>query len=490
MIILGIRLRSFFDWSTRARRLSLLRFAWLPPVFVSLLCSVPFGSFAVPQDLSSKNSLTWKTNSNLVSADLHDADLLKVLQKVSAATGWKIYLEPGTSRTVSAKFTDLAPGNAMHMLLGDINFALVPETNNHPKLFVFRTGIKNATQLVVVAKAKEVKDAHGKLIPNELIVRLKPGAKIDELAKSLGATVIGKIDSLNAYRLKFDDEAAATAAREQLSGNPDVTSVDSNYSLDRPANPQEVLSSNNLPGPPQLRLNPPTGSDKIVVGLVDTAVQPLGHNLDQFLLKAISAAGDAELDPTVPSHGTAMAETMLRSLQSITQGSTSVQILPVDVYGPNESTSTFEVANGIVMAVNQGANPINLSLGSDSDSAFLRQIIAEASAKNILFIASAGNQPVTTPFYPAAYPGVTAVTAVDNGQLASYANRGSFVSLGAPGTSLIYFGNQAFVVQGTSPSAAFTSGLLAGYADKNHATLQSADTFVLRALNLQKVLGK
>ena len=64
-----------------------------------------------------------------------------------------------------------------------------------------------------------------------------------------------------------------------------------------------------------------------------------------------------------------------------------------------------------------------------------RESVAKSSSKNILLIAAAGNTPVTTAFYPAAYQGVMAVTAVDNNQLASYANRGSFVTLGTPGTS-------------------------------------------------------
>ena len=50
-------------------------------------------------------------------------------------------------------------------------------------------------------------------------MRLKPGAKIDDLARSLGAKVIGRIDSLNAYRLQFQDQAAADTAREQLAAN-------------------------------------------------------------------------------------------------------------------------------------------------------------------------------------------------------------------------------------------------------------------------------
>jgi hypothetical protein len=237
---------------------------------------------------------------------------------------------------------------------------------------------------------------------------------------------------------------------------------------------------------PQLQLKPPPDNGRVIVGLIDTGMQPLGNNLDQFLMKSISVAGQDQLDPNTPSHATAMAETLLRSLQNVTQGQTSVQILPVDVYGPNTSTSTFDVANGIAQAVNGGAKIINLSLGSESDSPFLHSVIQDANSKNILFIGAAGNTPVTTPFYPAAYPEVNAVTAVDNGKLDSYANRGSFVTLGAPGNSVVNYGNQSWYVAGTSASAAFTSGIAAGYLEANPgSTPANSQTFLRNNLGIK-----
>ena len=422
------------------------------------------------------DTLNWETNRNRVSADIKSGKLIPLLEEIAFATGWHVFVEPDTGRSVSAKFSNLPPGEALHLLLGDLSFALVPATNASPKLFVFRTAMKNATQLVSPLDAAASRSG-GKPIPNELIVRLKPGAKIDDLARALGAKVIGRIDSLNAYRLQFQDQAAADTARGQLAANADVASVDSNYSMDRPPAPVTVQAAN-LPPPPELQLKPPPSDGRVIVGLVDTALQPLGNGLDSFLLKAISVAGDAQPDPNNPTHGTSMAETILRNIATMTQGSSSVQILPVDVYGPNASTTTFDVANGIAQAVNNGATVINLSLGSSGDSPFLDSVIQDASSKNIAFIAAAGNQPVTTPFYPAAYPGVMAVTAVDQGQLASYANRGSFISLGAPGTSVVYFGNQAYVVTGTSASAAFISGSAAGYMDNTHNGISQMQTFL------------
>jgi hypothetical protein len=208
----------------------------------------------------------------------------------------------------------------------------------------------------------------------------------------------------------------------------------------------------------------------VVIGLVDTGVQPLGADLDKFFLNKLSVAGDAAFDPASPSHGTSMAETMLRSLQAITKGSTSAQILAVDVYGPNATTTTWNVANGIVQAVNGGATVINLSLGGPADSQVLRDLIKSVNDRGIPIFAAAGNEPVATPFFPAAYPGVTAVTAVEQGKIANYANYGSFVDVAAPDSSVVYFGNQPWLVRGTSASAAYVSGMAAGLADTTHQT--------------------
>jgi len=208
------------------------------------------------------NTLNWETNRNRVSADIKGGKLVPTLERIASATGWQVFLEPGTTSAISAKFDRLPPGEALHLLLRDLNFALVPTTNASPKLFVFRSSLENATQSVRPANP-EAAGSKGKVIPNELIVRLKPGAKIDDLAKLLGAKVIGRIDSLNAYRLQFQDEAAADAAREQLASNPDVASVDSNYSIDRPTTPVGAQGSGLPPPPASLRsssLGPRCGS--------------------------------------------------------------------------------------------------------------------------------------------------------------------------------------------------------------------------------------
>jgi hypothetical protein len=458
--------------------------SWLPVIIlgVSFVATFP----------ASANTLNWNTSKGRVTADIKGSELLPVLEQVASATGWKVFVEADTIHNrVSASFTDANTGQALKLLLGDVNYALVPQSTGSSKLYVFRTSQGNATVAVTPSRPAGT-NSTSKVIPNELIVRLKPGAKIEDIARLLGAKVVGKIDSMNAYRLQFDDAAAADTARKSLASNSDVASVDSNYTVDVPTTPNKVPSGSSIPGVPQLQMKPPSSdSGHVIVGLVDTGVQTLGNGLDDFLLKQISVAGQSQLDPSSPSHGTSMAETILRSLQAVTKGSTSVEILPVDVYGANSSSSTFDVANGIVTAVNNGAKIVNLSLGTDTDSSFLRSVIEDASSKNILLIAAAGNTPVTTAFYPAAYQGVLAVTAIDSDkQLASYANRGSFISLGTSGTSVVYYNGQAYYVAGTSASSAYISGAAAGYMDAKGGTSSQTQNFLLSNFGYSTTSGK
>jgi len=409
-------------------------------------------------------SLTWRADQNRVDADIRALALPKLLERIATTTGWQVYVDPAASHTASTKFTNLPVNDALGRLLGDLNFALIPQTNASARLLVFRTSLKDATQLVQPDPSAKPADANAKRVPNELIVTLKPGGNIDELARALGAKVVGRIDGLNTYRLQFEDEAATDTARAQLQSHPQVASVENNYSVDRPAPGASLLAG--AAAPPQLKMRAPGDSGHIIVGLIDTPIQSLCGNFDSFLLPAMSVAGEAQPNPNWPTHATEMASIILASVQAATGGSTSVQILPVDVYGNNPNTTTFEVALGIYRAVNAGANPINLSLGGNAESEFLHSVIQQARQQGVLFLAAAGNAPVTTPTYPAAYPEVVAVTAGDRqGNIADYANRGSFVSVVAPGDRVICYNGQQYRVRGTSVAVADTSGTTAGSAD-------------------------
>lgn len=397
------------------------------------------------------NSLVWNKTSDRVNADIHGEALWALLENISSQTGWRIYLEPGTTREVSTKFKNLPSGEALKMLLGDLNFALLPKANAAEQLYIFRTAMENATQPVPRKSARHV--------PNELMVRVKPGMDVEALAKSLSAKITGRLNKYGVYRLQFANASAADAALAGLRYNSNVLDADYNYYFDQPPSPQSLSSAS--VGPLSLQLNQPDDSGKVTVGLIDTDVESLGAQLDEFVLPEISAADGTPSDNGL-THGTAMAYTILDAISKVSSGGTSVEIQPVDVYGSSETTTSWNVALGIQRAVDAGANVLNLSLGGSADSSVLDDVIAQTVADNIPCFAAAGNSHVDTPTYPAAIPGVNAVTALQNGQIAPYANYGSFVDMAFPGTSVVYYNGNPYLVTGTSVSTAIATGDAAG----------------------------
>ena len=106
-----------------------------------------------------------------------------------------------------------------------------------------------------------------------------------------------------------------------------------------------------------------------------------------------------------------------------------------------------------------------MSLGGTRDSPVLDSMIQQVSRwqKAVVIFAAAGNQPVSTPTYPAADPGVNGVTALSQAR----ADRRvcQFLAAGGHGVARHqhrFYGGQTYVVQGTSPSTADATGVAVG----------------------------
>ena len=438
-----------------------IRAGWAEILVAAVVCwsiSLPGSARAAPPD-----GISWDAKQDFVDAQIEAWPLARVLVAISAATGWQIYVEPDTRYTISTRFQKLKPPEALRRLLGELNFALLPQTNAPAKFFVYRTTVQEATQLIAPPPGKS-NVSSARPIPNELVVTLKPGAKvsIEDLAKRLGAKVVGRIDELNAYRLRFESEDAAQSARSQLAEEDAVSAVDSNFAINRPTQ-IEPLSISSVP-PLSLKPNVSPSTEHPVIALIDTSVAGDKSPVKDFFLPQVSVADPADATVASRSHGEAMGQTILRGLAECLDGpaTTAWRILPVDVYGNSPSTTTFDVARGIYAALGARPSIFNLSLGSEGDTPFLKNVIQQLHDQGAVFVAATGNQPVRTPMYPAAYDSVLAVTAGDSrGRLASYANRGDFVDVIAPGASIVDYGGQAFLTTGTSVSAAHMSGMIA-----------------------------
>ena len=406
--------------------------------------------------------LKWDAAARTFDADLDRVELGRVLEALAAATRWDVRVEPGTERQVSARFERLPEGPALLQLFEGVSFLVLPQPDGQRRLLVYRTAAGNATERVRAAEEAEAAAAR-RPGSRELLVTLKPGASAAELAERHGAKVTGSLEGLDTYRLEFTDAEAAATAAELLADDESVEAVEFNQNFARPETPQL------LTGVPALNFDlsaAPVGADgKVIVALVDSAI-PANNRFTDWLLTGLQVAG-APGTLSGLGHGEAMLEALLQAyaLAPADGRTLAVRILPVDVYGAYAETSTFNVAAGILAAVKQGADIINLSLGGPAPSALLERVLNVAVEAGALPIAAAGNLPTTEPTYPAAYGQALAVTARDRaGQVAAYANRGEFVDVMAPGTAIVQHDGRTYVVNGTSASTAHASGWAAALA--------------------------
>ena len=427
-------------------------------------------------------SLNWRKDKDSVDADISSWSLLRTLESISEATGWQVYVEPGTRKNVSTKFKERPRDRALDLLLGNLGRALLPGTNGGPaRLLVFRSTQRDATRLIRGrGKAKP--------IPNELIVRMKKGKSVDDLAKALGAKVLGKSDAMNAGRLQFKDEGATEKAREALLENEDVTGVDPNFNITT----QPTLEGPGTGGSGGLNLKPLKNGDPLVVALIDTAVQR-GTEYDAYLLPSLSVAGQASVSSDQPTHADSMLRVIMKSVDNFTpDGSTTpVMVRSVNVFGPHGEATSFEVAEGILQALNSEPRPsfVNLSLGSEGRSQFLSDVIQMGTDAGVGFAAAAGNTHTTEPMDPAGDPNVIGVTAGDAPYtLAPWANASPSNDALAPATWRIPFNDKTWIIQGTSPATAgFTGGVMALMASGQ--TRAQAVTAMLKTFALSPPRG-
>src|ERR1700704_1480846 len=111
-----------------------------------------------------------------------------------------------------------------------------------------------------------------------------------------------------------------------------------------------------------------------------------------------------------------------------------------------------------------GAHVLNMSFIGAHDAA-LQELLQAANEKGVVVVAAAGNGgPSAPPVSSAAYPGMIAVTAVDEADRPyEFANRGNYIAVAAPGVDIlapVEHGGFAYV-SGTSFAAAYVSGIAA-----------------------------
>lgn len=169
--------------------------------------------------------------------------------------------------------------------------------------------------------------------------------------------------------------------------------------------------------------------EALAIGMIDTAI--IAHPALSTAHIVPWAAGQ---QPGAPAgHGTAIASIIAE------QGEPTIYSANIFRGTPERPfTSADVVADALEWLLSQNVAVINMSLAGPRN-AVLDRLIGEAIARGRTIVAAAGNGGPTAPAaYPAAIPGVIAVTAVDRDlHVYRYANHGPYVAFAATGVDIV-----------------------------------------------------
>ena len=206
---------------------------------------------------------------------------------------------------------------------------------------------------------------------------------------------------------------------------------------------------------------------QVIVAILDTGIDADHEAFRSLVVSEINFTDSPAGVLDTYGHGTPVAGIIAADgdnnagVQGI---ASNCRLLNVKVVDDRGHYTMSDLVEGILWAVDNGANIINISLVSGEKSIELERAVDYAWQKGVVIVAAAGNGGTDIPVYPAAYDHCIAVTAAyDDGNLIPLANYGDWVDIAAPGYKIYSTlpGNNYGYMYGTSFATAYISGFAA-----------------------------
>jgi hypothetical protein len=308
----------------------------------------------------------------------------------------------------------------------------------------------------------------GSLTPGEVILRFPSDDSYAKLLGSLRSSpvrLVDQLDPLKAVRLRYDDWAdfSDLLAGEEIiayEALPKVVPTPNHLGLSR----QEgvVGFDDGLLSWLGVTADHSSWGAGVKVAVLDTGVVPVAALPGVSRSIAITPF-PSDLAKT-HGHGTAVASLIASNDPAAPGVAPAAEIISIRVGDESGQADSFALAAGILAAVEAGAQIINISMGTHEDNPLIQEAVRYADARGVVIVAASGNSEQADASYPAAYPSVISVGAVDaRGEHLDFSNYGTYLSVTAPGylINTVWPGDRYASISGTSASAPIVAGAIA-----------------------------
>jgi hypothetical protein len=425
---------------------------------------------------------------NTLSVTAKNITLHTILREL-AAEGIIVRIDPTINPLISINFTKRSIEQALESLLKPASYTLLweaePLTTGNPsirlaEIQVFQSGKKERMKKLQIRRKEVItKNNNGVFyVKGEIILYIPHGTDRAELLKiiqSYNATLFEMEGMPGLVKILLPENSDVFSIAQETKNKLKLDISQPNYAY--PIQSPVLYANSDVKADIDPRPSiPPHNSAPIAI--LDSGLAS-NSSLDKFVLSSLDIMNpDTPITDTL-GHGTQMAfiaSGIVKPYGNVADAESFIPIIPIRAFDDNGYTTDFNIMGAINFALANDAKVISLSWGSETRSDFMEKTFAYANDNGLIIVASAGNEPTGKPVYPAAYPSVIGVGALEpHGNTWENSNYGNFVAFYAPGFANLPVGHKGDpgLYAGTSISAAFVANTIAVYLSENPAaTLQ------------------
>ncbi|MBD1943665.1 peptidase S8 [Coleofasciculus sp. FACHB-712] len=268
-----------------------------------------------------------------------------------------------------------------------------------------------------------------------------PAEVVQEQVRSLGAQYNSEFsESDQLYIIKGDRNLLKTLKKSPLAKKTEY--IEPNYvykALEVPNDPEYSKQWN-------LRsINVESAWDEtkgagMTVAVIDTGISRVPDLKDTKFVQGYDFVNNRDQADDDNGHGTHVGGTVAQATNNgygVAGIAYEASLMPLKVLSAEGGGTVADIAEAIKFAADNGADVINMSLGGGGESQVMQEAIDYAYNKGVVIVAAAGNSNENSASYPARYPHVIGVSAIDSaGEKAFYSSYGAGVDISAPGGAI------------------------------------------------------